>query len=69
LQRLQSVEKDLEALKSSTAAKEDVGKVRAEMKKVYVSFRPGIAPGAWLQSGARAEGLDGQLARRSVVVV
>lgn len=39
LDRLQSVEKDIVALKSSVPAKEDVGKVRAEMKKVYVSVR------------------------------
>lgn len=37
LDRLQSVEKDLAALKASTSQKEDVGKVRSEMKKVYVS--------------------------------
>jgi hypothetical protein len=35
---LETVEKDLAALKSSSAVKDDVGKVRAEMKKVYVSF-------------------------------
>jgi len=69
LQRLQSVEKDLEALKSSTAAKEDVGKVRAEMKKVYVSFRPDIVPYAWFRIGARAGGTVGQLAKRSLAVI
>jgi hypothetical protein len=37
LTRLQSVEKDLVALKASAPVKEDVTKVRAEMKKVYVS--------------------------------
>ncbi|KAK4683423.1 hypothetical protein P7C73_g6845, partial [Tremellales sp. Uapishka_1] len=35
LDRLQAVEKELAALKSSTAAKDEVGKVRGEMKKVY----------------------------------
>jgi len=38
LKRLETVEKDLAALKSSSAVKEDVGKVRAEMKKLYVSL-------------------------------
>lgn len=31
------MEKDLASLKGSSAVKDDVGKVRAEMKKVYVS--------------------------------
>ncbi|OCF74409.1 hypothetical protein I204_04783 [Kwoniella mangroviensis CBS 8886] len=35
LDRLQTVEKDLAALKSSGAIKDDVTKVRGEMKKVY----------------------------------
>jgi len=56
-------------LKSSTAAKEDVGKVRAEMKKVYVSFRPDIVPYAWFRIGARAGGTVGQLAKRSLAVI
>jgi hypothetical protein len=42
LERLQTVEKDLAALKNSGAGKEDVGKVRAEMKKVYVSLESEI---------------------------
>ncbi|CAD6586454.1 MAG: hypothetical protein TREMPRED_004431 [Tremellales sp. Tagirdzhanova-0007] len=35
IDRLQSLEKDLAALKSASAGKEEVGKVRGEMKKVY----------------------------------
>ncbi|ADV23551.1 hypothetical protein I315_02672 [Cryptococcus gattii Ru294] len=35
LDRLQTVEKELAALKASNALKEDVTKVRGEMKKVY----------------------------------
>ncbi|BEI79933.1 hypothetical protein CcaverHIS002_0104620 [Cutaneotrichosporon cavernicola] len=35
LDRLQTVEKDLAALKASVPQKEDVTKVRGEMKKVY----------------------------------
>ncbi|KLT38653.1 hypothetical protein CC85DRAFT_280774 [Cutaneotrichosporon oleaginosum] len=35
LDRLQTVEKDLAALKAAVPQKEDVGKVRGEMKKVY----------------------------------
>lgn len=37
LDRLQKVEKELAALKTASAQKDDVGKVRGEMKKVYVS--------------------------------
>ena len=36
MDRLQGLEKDLAALKSASAAKEEVGRVRGEMKKVYV---------------------------------
>ncbi|KAL7422047.1 hypothetical protein Q5752_003820 [Cryptotrichosporon argae] len=35
LDRLRAVEKELAALKASAAARDDVGKVRAEMKTVY----------------------------------
>ncbi|WWC88972.1 uncharacterized protein L201_003887 [Kwoniella dendrophila CBS 6074] len=35
LERLQAVEKELNALKNSGAVKDDVSKVRGEMKKVY----------------------------------
>ncbi|GFZ46962.1 hypothetical protein JCM24511_04188 [Saitozyma sp. JCM 24511] len=35
LDRLQTVEKELAAIKSSAAPKDDVAKVRGEMKKVY----------------------------------
>ncbi|WVO14494.1 hypothetical protein L204_102129 [Cryptococcus depauperatus] len=35
LDRLQTVEKELAAIKAHTATKEDVSKVRGEMKKVY----------------------------------
>ncbi|WVQ81835.1 hypothetical protein IAT38_003962 [Cryptococcus sp. DSM 104549] len=35
LDRLQTVEKELAALKANSSAKEDVTKVRGEMKKVY----------------------------------
>jgi hypothetical protein len=35
LDRLQAVEKELAALKAASAQKDDVGKVRGEMKKVY----------------------------------
>lgn len=38
LDRLQTVEKDLAALRTASAGKDDVGKVRAEVKKDYVSF-------------------------------
>ncbi len=37
LDRLQAVEKDLAALKTATAQKDDVSNLRGEMKKVYVS--------------------------------
>lgn len=37
LDRLQTVEKDLVALRTAAAGKDDVGKVRAEVKKDYVS--------------------------------
>lgn len=37
LDRLQTVEKELATLKANNALKEDVTKVRGEMKKVYVS--------------------------------
>jgi hypothetical protein len=37
LERLQTVEKELAAIKSAAAPKDDVAKVRGEMKKVYVS--------------------------------
>jgi hypothetical protein len=39
LERLQTVEKELAAIKSTAAPKDDVAKVRGEMKKVYVSAR------------------------------
>jgi hypothetical protein len=52
LDRLQTVEKDLAALKAAVPQKEDVGKVRSEMKKVYVSrARAGVGV-----PGGRAEG-------------
>ena len=35
MDRLQAVEKELAALKGASAQKNDVGKVRGEMKKVY----------------------------------
>jgi uncharacterized protein YgbK (DUF1537 family) len=38
LDRLQTVEKDMAALRAAAAVKEDTAKVRAEMKKVYVSW-------------------------------
>ena len=38
LDRLGVVEKDLDGVRASVAAKEDVGKVRGEMKKVYVGW-------------------------------
>jgi hypothetical protein len=44
LDRLQSVERGIAALKSSGAAKEELSKVRGEMKKVYVSRRSTLLP-------------------------
>lgn len=43
LDRLQAVEKELGALKNGQAGKEDVQKVRGEMKKVYVSRALGLS--------------------------
>lgn len=65
LDRLQSVEKDIAALKASTSQKEDVGKVRSEMKKVYVSERrEGLRRSAtWRRLGAHG-GLAGMKMRR-----
>lgn len=37
LQRIEAVEKELKRLSSTSAVKEDVTKLRAEMKQVYVS--------------------------------
>jgi hypothetical protein len=37
LRRIEAVEKDLKSLASSSSKKEDVHKLREEMKKVYVS--------------------------------
>lgn len=54
LDRLQTVEKDLAALRAQSAASGDVAKVRAEMKKVYVSLR-GLAP----EAAARGRGGTG----------
>ncbi len=59
LDRLQTVEKDLAALKAAVPQKEDVGKVRSEMKKVYVSCaRAGVrcrASGGIWQGGTQKE--------------
>ena len=38
LQRIEAVEKELKRLSSTSAVKEDVTKLRAEMKQVYVSL-------------------------------
>jgi hypothetical protein len=38
LQRIEAVEKELKRLSSTSAVKEDVTKLRTEMKQVYVSF-------------------------------
>lgn len=35
VRRIEAVEKDLQALNSTSASKEDISKVRAEVKKLY----------------------------------
>lgn len=51
LDRLTAVEKDLNALRAAAAVKEDNAKVRAEMKKVYVSLSSVISGGVWEGGG------------------
>lgn len=38
LNRLEAVEKQLKALKEGTAGREDVSKMRGDMRKLYVSW-------------------------------
>jgi hypothetical protein len=55
LDRLTAVEKDLNALRAAAAVKEDNAKVRAEMKKVYVSLWSVISGGVW-EGGGPSQG-------------
>ena len=57
MDRLQAVEKELAALKGASAQKDDVGKVRGEMKKVYDGLhlelldRPALTPDSYGPAG------------------
>ena len=41
MRRIEAVEKDLKALSESSATKEDISRVRAEMKKLYDGLHVG----------------------------
>ena len=41
IRRIEEVEKDLKALRDSSASKEDISRVRAEMKKLYDGLHVG----------------------------
>ena len=45
VRRIEAVEKELKALSESSATKEDISRVRAEMKKLY----DGLHVGEWTQ--------------------
>ncbi len=51
LRRIESVERDLKSLSSASSKKEDVHKLREEMKKVYVSVRASLHSFLKLQDG------------------
>lgn len=42
MRRIEAVEKDLKALSESSATKEDISRVRAEMKKLYDGLHVGL---------------------------
>lgn len=42
VRRIQAVEKDLKALSDASASKEDISRVRAEMKKLYDGLNVGM---------------------------
>lgn len=44
VRRIEAVEKELKALSESSATKEDVSRVRAEMKKLYDGLHVGQCP-------------------------
>lgn len=44
VRRIEAVEKDLKALSESSATKEDISRVRAEMKKLYDGLHVGTSP-------------------------
>ena len=44
VRRIEAVEKELKALSESSATKEDISRVRGEMKKLY----DGLHIGAWM---------------------
>ena len=41
IRRIEAVEKDLKALRDASASKEDIAKVRTEMKKLYEGLHVG----------------------------
>ncbi|KAJ9116816.1 hypothetical protein QFC24_006621 [Naganishia onofrii] len=61
LQRIEAVEKELKRLSSTSAVKEDVTKLRAEMKQVYAHHLSGLADLVRqhaIQDGLHVEVLD-----------
>ena len=44
IRRIEAVEKDLKALRDASATKEDISRVRGEMKKLYDGLHVGMAP-------------------------
>lgn len=42
VRRIEAVEKDLKALSEGSASKEDISRVRAEMKKLYDGLHVGV---------------------------
>ena len=42
IRRIEEVEKDLKALRDASASKEDISRVRAEMKKLYDGLHVGV---------------------------
>lgn len=46
VRRIEAVEKDLKALADSSASKEDISRVRAEIKKLYDGLHVGQCPSA-----------------------
>lgn len=44
IRRIEEVEKDLKALRDSSASKEDISRVRAEVKKLYDGLHVGKPP-------------------------
>ncbi len=67
LRRIEAVEKDLKALSSGSSKREDIGRLREEMKKVHVGVAERSGWGGWSKAGRLKRGHGKCRAARTAV--